>query len=233
MDYQDKIKDVKSLEFFKNIKNVKLNQIRVAYWSLVGLLIIFIIIRPVNQAPAAAEIIETNSDVITFSTDTPDENPPSEDFVWNGASEDPKHIRIPAIGVDGFIQKVGVDQNTQIAVPNNIHFAGWFVDSVRPGQKGLSILDGHVDGYLNPGIFRKLPELKATDEFEIEMGDGTIYKYKVKDVVTVDLDKAAQTLFSQDFNISSQLNLITCVGTFIEDQGTYNQRVIVISELIL
>ena len=68
-----------------------------------------------------------------------------------------RRLLLQVISIDAYLQNVGVDQNNQIAVPNNIHIAGWFVDSVRPGENGLSVIDGHVDGRVaNEGVLRTL-----------------------------------------------------------------------------
>ena len=174
----------------------------------------------------------TLSEILTYSTDNPSEEPPGKDFVWKGNSLDPKYIKLPSVGIEGFIQNVGVDQNSQIAVPNNVHFAGWFVDTVKPGEVGLSIIDGHLNGTSRGGIFRNLEKLTIGDEFSIEMGNGNINTFKVKEVRTLDLDDAVDFLFSQQTNIMSQLNLITCGGTYNKEARIYEQRVIVISEHI-
>ncbi len=173
------------------------------------------------------------AEVVTHSTDTPSEQKPGSNYAWRGSANDPKKIVMPAAGIDAFIQNVGVDQNNQIAVPNNIHIAGWFVDSVRPGQNGLSIIDGHVDGrFVNEGVFARLGELKEGDEFTVEMGSGAMLRYRVGKITTVKTNEAASILYSQIPSVTSQLNLITCTGTYLKDQKTYDQRTIVASELI-
>jgi hypothetical protein len=172
------------------------------------------------------------TEIITYSTDNPSEEPPIDNYIWIGNVNDPKYIKLPSVGIQGYIQNVGVDQNAQIAVPNNVHFAGWFVDSVRPGSLGLSIIDGHLNGTSRGGIFRNLESLKKDSEFEIEMGNGNILQFKVIDVVTVSLEKAVDVLFSQYPNVLSQLNLITCGGTYNKEAHKYEQRVIAIAEYI-
>jgi LPXTG-site transpeptidase (sortase) family protein len=176
--------------------------------------------------------VEGSTETVTNSTDTPEEEPPTDNFVWVGKSNDPKYIRLPSVSIEGYIQNVGIDQNSQIAVPNNVHFGGWFVDTVRPGELGLSIIDGHLNGTSRGGIFRNLKNVKVGDEFEVEIGDGTTQQYRVIDTQTLDNDKAADVLFSQKFGILSQLNLITCGGTYDKSAKIYEQRVIVISEHI-
>ena len=170
--------------------------------------------------------------VTTYSTDTPVETPPPAGYDWRGADYEPKRISLPTIQSEGFLQSVGTDQNNQIAVPGNIHVAGWFVNSVRPGNLGLSIIDGHVNGRVNDGIFKQLGKMEIDDEFSLELGSGKILTYKVKSVVSVDVAKANEVLFSQDPKAKSQLNLITCGGTFDRTSKQYLQRVIVAAELI-
>ena len=173
----------------------------------------------------------TTSDVITYSTDQPDENRPGPDYDWKGGPNDPKKIVIPNASTDAFIQKVGVDQHQAVGVPNNVHIAGWFVDSARPGDKGLSIIDGHVDGRTDVGVFEKLIKLTKGDTFTVELGNGSKLNYKVTDVVSVPEKEAAAILFSQDPSITSQLNLITCGGRFDRNARAYDNRVIVSAAL--
>lgn len=169
--------------------------------------------------------------VVTYSTDQPSETPPKADD-WQGGQLDPKRILIPTLSVDGLIQRVGVDQNKQIAVPTNIHMAGWFVDTVRPGQKGLSIIDGHVDGRRANGIFLRLELLEKDDEIRVEMGDGSVKRYAVIKVVSVPAKEAPNFLFSQEPGVSSQLNLVTCGGQFDKQKQAYADRVIISAKLL-
>ena len=139
---------------------------------------------------------------------------------------------MPSIGVDAYLQNVGVDQHREVAVPNNIHMGGWFVDSVRPGEKGLSIIDGHLNGNSQDGIFINLEKVKSGDVYTIEFGDGSKKQFRIKDMRAVDLKEAASVLFSQDPGITNQLTLITCGGTYDQQARLYDKRVIVTSELV-
>lgn len=180
--------------------------------------------KPVTEAIPA--------EVITYSTDTPDETEPDASFVWKGAANDPKKIIIPSLGIDNYIQNVGVDQNHEIAVPNNTHLAGWFVDSVRPGDKGLSIIDGHLNGRQRDGVFANLENIQEGAEISVAFGDNSTRQFRVAKVVTVDTDKAAEVLFSQDPGATHQLNLVTCGGNFDREARLYDKRIIVISQLM-
>jgi len=171
--------------------------------------------------------------VVVVSTDTPDEEPLTSEYAWKGAANDPKKIAINGTSINNFIQNVGVDQNGAIAVPTNIHLAGWFVDSVRPGEKGLSIIDGHIDGRTRAGVFDPLTKVKVGDEVVITNGDDTRTTFKVKELRDVTLAEAADVLFEKKSGIERQLNLITCVGKFDKNIQQYDRRLIVIAEAVL
>lgn len=174
---------------------------------------------------------QSTGEVLTYSTDKPEEVKPSKDtYKWQGQPTDPKFITMPTITTDGFIQKVGVDQNKEIAVPNNIYVAGWFNQTVVPGEKGLSIIDGHVTGRVNNGIFKDLSKLNDGDEFKIEFGNGTIKEFKAVKKIDVPVKDAASVLFSQEPGIERQVNLITCSGTFDKQTQRYPNRLIVIAQ---
>ena len=170
---------------------------------------------------------------LTESPTRPEEvDPIKAGYLWQGGPEDPKKIVIPNINVDGYIQNVGKDKNNQVVAPGNIFIAGWYTQSSRPGKKGLSIIDGHLNGYTKDGIFINLEKLKVGDELSVEMGDGTKYQYKVISNDTVDEDKATAYLFSQSPKVKKQLNLITCGGDYDKKNHLYSKRVIVGTEQI-
>ena len=165
---------------------------------------------------------------ITVSMKAPDEVPPKEGaYQAVPSGSQPEEIIIPSLQVDGFVQRVGIDQNTQIAVPTNIHLAGWFVESQQPGDKGLSIIDGHLDGVHGEGIFRHLANLKAGDAIKIIPRSGAVRTFTTMSVQTVSNTEAASILFSQDPTVVSQLNLITCDGSFDPLNKEYDKRVVV------
>lgn len=193
--------------------------------AVVAVLTIFIVRNGQNKS--------TPDKTIAYSTNSPSEKKPNKNtYKWVGSPDEPKYITLPTINAGGFVQKVGVDQNNQIAVPDNTHMAGWFSDSVKPGSQGLSIIDGHVSGRINSdGIFRDLVKLKIGDKFDVELGNGKKLNYKVTQIVQVPTKNAPSVLFSQDPKSKSQLNLITCGGKFNLQTKQYDDRIIVYSEL--
>lgn len=166
------------------------------------------------------------------SPNKPEEvDPVKAGYIWQGSAEDPKKLVISKIRVDSYVQNVGIDNN-QIVAPSNIYIAGWYVNSARPGKKGLSIIDGHLNGFKHDGIFINLDKLRPGDELSIEMGNGSKYNYKVIGNDTVDEKKASAYLFNQSPKVIKQLNLITCGGNYDKNNRYYDKRVIVSAEQI-
>lgn len=175
--------------------------------------------------------IDKLKDVVTYSTDQPSEKQ-VQAKQYNVPPDQPRIIKIPSASIEGFIQRSGVDQNNQIAVPNNIYFAGWFIDSVKPGDKGLSIVTGHVDGNVSNGIFKELQKVKVGDRYYIIYGDGSTREFEVVDLIVADKDRAHVDLFAKREGVLSQLNLVTCTGTYIKSEKTYDKRLIVVSSRV-
>ncbi len=203
------------------------------------LLIVVVVIAAVATSGAyllrqkPVKTVSGNTNVVVVSTDRPSEEPISkEKYTSTAGQSEPKYIALPTIGGGGYIEKVGVDQNNQIAVPTNIYLAGWYVEALKPSQSGLSIIDGHLDGYKHDGIFKNLAQLKIGDTFQVEKGDGSILNYKVKAVQSMSVADANTKLFVKDPAIKSQLNLITCGGKFDESKKQYDNRVVIVSELL-
>ncbi len=170
--------------------------------------------------------------VITRSTDTPDEAPVNSNATYEVARDMPRKINLPSIGASGFIQQMGIDQHTAVAVPSSIHFAGWYNGSVKPGEAGVSLIDGHVSGTYQPGIFKDLKKLRANDLFTIEYGDHSLRNFQVIAVASYDSGEAATRMLAAASGVSHQLNLITCGGTFDKATNQYEKRVIVSSRLV-
>jgi LPXTG-site transpeptidase (sortase) family protein len=170
--------------------------------------------------------------IVTHTTTKPSEAPVVQaSYVSTAGPTEPVYIDLPTIGIGGYIEKMGIDQNNDIAAPTNINLAGWYVDSISPGQAGLSIIDGHVDGVHGAGIFYKLDKLAVSDGFTIRLGNSTVEHFRVVSVSTINNQDAAAALFSHDPNIKSQLNLITCGGEFNQQTQSYEQRTIIVSAL--
>lgn len=180
----------------------------------IGLLALIVVLadNKSNNTANKDSTQDSTTEIIKYSTDTPSTERPGKDFIWKGKPNEPKKILIPDIDVDAYIQKVGVDQRDEVAVPNNLYMAGWFVDTAKPGHTGLSLIVGHVSGRNSSAVFENLHKLNKGDQFIVELGNGTKVNYEVFDKENAKVQDSVSIMFSQDPTIKHQLNLVTCSG---------------------
>lgn len=180
--------------------------------------------------------LPNSSNIITSTDDDsqPEEKKPTSQQIANYTvpPSQPRSITIKAKNIYGIIQKVGTTKDNSVGSPGNIYFAGWYTDSVKPGEKGLSIIDGHVAGKYSDGIFKHLADVKINDTVQIEFGDNSIKLFSVVEVKSLAEPQSAAYLFSKRADIDSQLNIITCSGKFDKATQLYDSRLILVTKLI-
>lgn len=169
------------------------------------------------------------TEVITHSTDRPDETeiPPGS---YSVPPDQPREIVLPSIDARGYIQRVGIDQYNRVAVPSNIHMAGWYNSSAKPGQDGVSLITGHVSGWYQDGVFSQLVDLNEGDLYQVIYGDDSTKTFRVVRVTTLSEEETAKQMLVAEESIDKQLNLVTCDGDYDRDSGQYELRVLVVSE---
>ncbi|MFF5187254.1 class F sortase [Streptomyces sp. NPDC000345] len=143
----------------------------------------------------------------------------------------PVALRIPAIGVDTAVMRLGLAADGTVRVPPvEAHDrAGWYGHSPTPGQTGPSVILGHVTvGEYGDGVFRHLDRLRRGDRITARLGNGTTAEFAVTGVRTVDkADFPTEDVYG---NVDRpELRLITCGGPRSGDG--YRDNVIVFAAL--
>jgi len=147
------------------------------------------------------------------------------------AADDPRIIRLGSLEVEGCIERVGTTDR-QLDSPANIHVAGWFDESPRPGDaraKGLSIIDGHSSGRYKDGIFNKIGDFEDGSIFTVELGDGTLRRFEVTSVKTHRVGDTMRNLAVDAANQQATLALITCGGDYDAENHEFDRRVVVLA----
>lgn len=165
-----------------------------------------------------------------------DEKAPTPEDIraYSVAPDMPRLLRIPALDVTSRVQHVGLDESGALGAPYNVHDVAWYSDSVKPGSPGgVSVIDGHVTGITQKGVFHKLDQLQAGDDIYVERGDGTKIAYRVVRVETVDVQRLDMAKILLPATIGKHgLNLISCTGKFNSATSDYEQRVLVFAEAV-
>ncbi|MDR6977645.1 LPXTG-site transpeptidase (sortase) family protein [Streptomyces sp. 3330] len=143
----------------------------------------------------------------------------------------PVGLRIPAIGVDTPVMRLGLAADGSVRVPpvEEHDRAGWYENSPTPGQTGPSVILAHVTvGGYGDGVFRHLDRLRRGDRIGARLENGTTAEFAVTEVTTV--DKARFPTEEVYGNVDRpELRLITCGGPRSGDG--YRDNVIVFAAL--
>ncbi|MER5636324.1 class F sortase [Kitasatospora sp. NPDC002227] len=144
----------------------------------------------------------------------------------------PTRIRIPRLGVDAPVTGLGLDADGRLEPPADTdrNLAGWYRGGVTPGQRGTSVLAGHVDTRDGPAVFYGLGSLRRGDQLEVAGADhGT--SWFVVDAVEVYPKKDFPDQKVYGPGRGSQLRLITCGGGYSAQEG-YDGNVVVFAHLV-
>lgn len=188
-----------------------------------GLAVNFSVLSKTNEAQAQVASLANNG-----NSDAPDETAPTDIHNYHVAPNMPRFIRINKLGVEARVKRIGTKPNNQLESPSSIHDTGWYDGSSKPGEAGAALIDAHVAGPTQHGVFYDLKKLVAGDTIQIERGDGKLINYKVVSSKTfpaesVDMNSA---LVSVD-PAKPGLNLMTCDGQFDSKTNQYKSRLVV------
>ncbi len=143
----------------------------------------------------------------------------------------PVRLRIPAIGVDTPVIRLGLARDGTVEVPpiTADDRAGWYRHSPAPGQVGPSVILGHVTvGAYGDGVFRDLGRLRRGDRIVAGRKDGSSAEFTVSAVRTVaKADFPADDVYGDVDR--PELRLITCGGP--REGEEYRDNVIVFAKL--
>ncbi|WP_030021305.1 class F sortase [Streptomyces monomycini] len=144
----------------------------------------------------------------------------------------PLRVRIPSVGVDAPLTRLGLDESGGLATPpqEDKNLAGWYADGNTPGTTGTSLIAGHVDNRSGPAVFYNLGSLKKNHTVEIVRADGRTAVFSVDAVEVYDgedfPDKKVYAPASRP-----ELRLITCGGGYNKARQEYLGNVVVFGHL--
>jgi sortase (surface protein transpeptidase) len=129
------------------------------------------------------------------------------------------------------LSTLGLNFDGTVQVPTNDTEPGWFKLGPTPGQIGSSVILGHVDSYKGPGVFFQLRALVAGDQVQVSLADGAVVNFAVTSVVMYPKNLfPAQEVYTSHGD--SQLQLVTCGGTFDSQTGHYLSNIVVYTSFV-
>jgi LPXTG-site transpeptidase (sortase) family protein len=139
-------------------------------------------------------------------------------------SGDPLRVRIPAIGVDAPLVRLGLNPDRTLEVPGYDE-SGWYTGGSRPGDRGPAVIAAHVDSRTGPAVFYRLRELKAGDAVHVDYRDGTV-TFSVRESQSFP-KTSFPTAQVYGATVGPELRLITCDGTFDRKARSYRSNLVV------
>lgn len=145
----------------------------------------------------------------------------------------PVRLVVPDANVNAGVQYVGVKSNGAMANPSNFTDVGWYKNGTIPGQIGSAVMAGHVDNALAlSGVFKHLEDLKPGDDVYVTRKDGAKLHFRVDSVEYYNYKQAPNMRIFTSSDGKAHLNLITCAGTWLKSEKSYDQRLVVYTTLV-
>ncbi|MGN9909644.1 class F sortase [Phytohabitans sp. LJ34] len=144
----------------------------------------------------------------------------------------PTKIVIPSINLRAALDTVGLRPDGTIETPpyERAHRAAWYRLGPAPGERGASVLVGHVDSKKAVAVFWYLTRIAPGDEIQVTREDRRTALFTVTSI-----EEFAKTAFPTARVYADpdtpQLRLVTCGGRWDPVRGEYPDNVIVFATL--
>ncbi|MFE1285716.1 class F sortase [Streptomyces sp. NPDC058751] len=143
----------------------------------------------------------------------------------------PVRLRIPAIGVDASLARLGLDGAGALKPPpeGDTGLAGWYGGGTAPGSRGTAVTTGHVDTRDGRrGVFYRLGAVTKGETVEVGRADGRTAVFTVDAVEVYDKDGfPSEKVYGGSGR--PELRVITCGGR--AGNGGYRGNVVVYATL--
>jgi sortase (surface protein transpeptidase) len=142
----------------------------------------------------------------------------------------PAYLIVPALGIRAETLPVGKDALGRMGVPEHIEDTAWYAPGAKPGEEGNAVIAGHFDNARGKdGVFKRLGDLRPGDAVYVEDAGGTRLRFEVIGSATYSYkDAPLADIFGS--STSRRLNLITCAGDWVQDEKSYDERLVVFTE---
>ncbi len=146
------------------------------------------------------------------------------------AAVPPVRLDLPAFGVSAPVDAMGVADDGQMALPDDVSRVGWYRFGPEPGDPGNAVIAGHVDDReQGRGVLFGLRDVAPGDEFVVTDAEGQVTRWQV---VSRELVQKQVLPLEQIFerNGPARLVVITCGGPFLPEFRSYRDNVVVVAE---
>jgi hypothetical protein len=144
---------------------------------------------------------------------------------------DPARVVLPSIGVDTSLERLNLNSDRTLQVPEDFQKAGWWAGGARPGTPGPAVIVGHVDSHTGPAVFYRLSRLAVGDPVLVKTAGGRVFEFRIERVA-----RYPKNGFPTDavYGATAEptLRLITCGGRFDQQSRSYEDNVVAFATLV-
>lgn len=135
-------------------------------------------------------------------------------------------IKIPAIGVDAPVIRLGLNSDHTLQVPARTDVTGWWSGGAIPGRRGAAVIVGHVDSKVGPAVFFRLRDLRPGDRIRVIPRGRPAVTFTAQRSIEAPKDHfPTREVYAPTRRPT--LRLVTCTGTFNQASGHYRDNLIV------
>lgn len=150
-----------------------------------------------------------------------------------GAPEtgDPAQVIVPRIGVNTSLERLDLNSDGTLQVPEDFQKAGWWAGGARPGAPGPAVIVGHVDSHAGPAVFYRLKQLEVSDLVLVKTAGGRVFEFRIARVAQYPKDRFPT---GQVYGPTAEptLRLITCGGRFDPKAKSYEDNLVAFATLV-
>lgn len=183
-----------------------------------------------QETPATTSGQESGDQTTTSATTTTAAKPTEDRAEDLEPGITPERIIIPTIGVDAPVGGLSL-AGPAPEVPTNFDDAGWYTQTVRPGDLGPAVIAGHIDSKTGPAVFFKLDQLAQGDLIQIQGDQGDDRSFEVIDSGQYLKEQLPDEVFAFGQR-EPELRLITCGGVFDRESGHYQDNYVIYAQAI-
>ena len=136
----------------------------------------------------------------------------------------PVEVTIPALGIDSLLAGLHLQPDGSLQVPSDTGQVGWYADGPSPGDRGASVLVGHLDSATGPAVFYRLSQLRPGATVRVRRAGGDTVVFRVDRTATYPRGHIPAAVFASP---TTALRLITCSGGFDTADGHYTDNLVV------
>lgn len=152
---------------------------------------------------------------------------PTSESAASATTATPTRVGIPAIGVDAPLEVLSVDADNALQPPVGWEAAGWYDRSPLPGERGPSVIAGHLVAPDGPAVFVDLGLLRPGDQVTVERSDGSSATFAVDRTLSAERTDSFPTAEIYGPTPDAQLRLITCDGEYDPARGHWTRNMVV------